>query len=695
MVALVHSERFIGGSANYTPSVAPTPGNLLVLSCATRNSGLGPSSITGWTILSPGVQTTDVGPSFARDHAMFYRVAQSGDATFFWTGSNTIFSYAEFSGVGALLSSVGDRVLWGVSNDSVCGGDITTSQAALIVGGEASNAGDTAVWGVDPTSPNIELDDLAGLGAGPAFWMAYRVESAAGTYAVNGTVASGSTGGPPSHVGITAAFAIDQAPVADFGWDASGFSVNFIDTSTNNPTSWSWTFGDGSTSTSQDPIHVYGSPGSYSVTLTVSNAHGSDSVTKTVTVTVTVETPDGAGKATVEIYVHDPEGFKWDEATWDDAEWAASGWQDVTPQSIDVLIRWGVADASLGILSVPDADSWAINFLDPGRKLDPANIESPFYGDLAPFLPVRVNLDGYTVRTGIAEAIGHDWVAPRLDETGDVIPGTGLDGGYMRVTNNIARMANATVPHDTELSNTLVARAVDALAACGLSDITVLPLASDPALVAWTDTGTDQTAWDWLKESCQQVLYQPYIDRHNQLGFREYLAPLIRVTELTDADMTALASIVNYQSNYSVVTAGAETRALTPTPIYGKRTFKRDTTPDDATWAQAVLDDRSLTSLRWIPGETYTTTPLRSHELADVRAVEVITLRNDSTDPPVLADVIVLGGQIRISARSMDTAQWWFTYEAAQTAELPLAVDGSDPVEYITTEGGVDFLYAD
>ena len=52
-------------------------------------------------------------------------------------------------------------------------------------------------------------------------------------------------------------------------------SVQFTDTSTNNPVSWSWNFGDtasgqANTSTLQNPTHTYAASGNYTVTLTVS-----------------------------------------------------------------------------------------------------------------------------------------------------------------------------------------------------------------------------------------------------------------------------------------------------------------------------------------------------------------------------------------------------------------------------------------
>lgn len=85
-------------------------------------------------------------------------------------------------------------------------------------------------------------------------------------------------------------------PVANFtGSPLSGtqpLTVDFIDTSTNSPTSWLWDFGDGiGTSTLQNPSYTYNVEGSYTVSLTASNIGGSTTETKISYITVTLPAP--------------------------------------------------------------------------------------------------------------------------------------------------------------------------------------------------------------------------------------------------------------------------------------------------------------------------------------------------------------------------------------------------------------------
>ncbi|MEQ8522329.1 MAG: PKD domain-containing protein [Vicingaceae bacterium] len=78
----------------------------------------------------------------------------------------------------------------------------------------------------------------------------------------------------------------------DYAWPRAAFTaltgfdpqINFVDMSTNDPSTWYWTFGDGDTSSAQNPSHDYLENGTYQVCLAVSNAYGSDTVCDSVEV---------------------------------------------------------------------------------------------------------------------------------------------------------------------------------------------------------------------------------------------------------------------------------------------------------------------------------------------------------------------------------------------------------------------------
>src|ERR1051325_9805808 len=103
-----------------------------------------------------------------------------------------------------------------------------------------------------------------------------------GNYTVTLTVSNSSGSNSASEV---VAIAAGGGPVAKFAFQANGNTVNFVDQSTGNPTSWLWNFGDNTTSTQQNPIHTYAAAGNYTVTLTVSNASGSNSTSQIVSLT--------------------------------------------------------------------------------------------------------------------------------------------------------------------------------------------------------------------------------------------------------------------------------------------------------------------------------------------------------------------------------------------------------------------------
>ena len=80
---------------------------------------------------------------------------------------------------------------------------------------------------------------------------------------------------------------ISTMPCVNFGFDLQNLcsgTVDFTDSTTNNPTSWSWDFGDGNNSTAQNPTHTYAAAGTYQVTLIATNSTGTDSTTRTITI---------------------------------------------------------------------------------------------------------------------------------------------------------------------------------------------------------------------------------------------------------------------------------------------------------------------------------------------------------------------------------------------------------------------------
>ena len=74
------------------------------------------------------------------------------------------------------------------------------------------------------------------------------------------------------------------APQASFNFAADELSLDFNDTSTENPEGWIWSFGDGGTSALQNPSYTYGSPGTYQVCLEASGLCGSTEICQTITV---------------------------------------------------------------------------------------------------------------------------------------------------------------------------------------------------------------------------------------------------------------------------------------------------------------------------------------------------------------------------------------------------------------------------
>ncbi len=164
-----------------------------------------------------------------------------------------------------------------------------------------------------------------------------------------------------------------------------------------------------------------------------------------------------------------------------------------------------------------------------------------------------------------------------------------------------------------------------------------------------------------------------------------------------------LGTLVSTSGLYSVVQAlqtvgdgGAVIeRRLTPTPRYGSVTYARtDATPDAADWAAAVLADRSLQTVQWIPGSIYPLTADDVEYLATLQVMERFGVDFIEAEPPVDITGIIVGGEFRVVSKKQSEAVWSFEIELAQTADSPLYTD-TDPAEFLLNEAGDGYLYPD
>ncbi|AGB02186.1 PKD domain-containing protein [Methanoregula formicica] len=152
-------------------------------------------------------------------------------------------------------------------------------------------------------------------------------------------------------------------------------TVQFVDQSTNMPTSWAWDFGDGATSTEQMPTHVYMKEGTYTVTLTVKNNFGSDTAIKQDLITVgggaavdfvADKTTVGVGRVVsfTDLSTSNPTNWVWDfgDGTTGtgpnpDHVYRATGVYDVTlTASNPYLTNTRTKNQYITVLSIPRAD---------------------------------------------------------------------------------------------------------------------------------------------------------------------------------------------------------------------------------------------------------------------------------------------------------------------------------------------------
>jgi PKD repeat protein len=125
-----------------------------------------------------------------------------------------------------------------------------------------------------------------------------------GEYLVNLTIA-GDSGDCSSSVEMMIKVGYDSIPEGCQAWffyyptDVPN-SLQFIDESWGDPTSWAWDFGDGNTSDEQNPLHIYDDLGEYLVTLTIS----SDTCTSTYEEIVWVDSIVGPGDCEAQFFYY-------------------------------------------------------------------------------------------------------------------------------------------------------------------------------------------------------------------------------------------------------------------------------------------------------------------------------------------------------------------------------------------------------
>ena len=175
----------------------------------------------------------------------------------------------------------------------------TGSYTVCLIASNGSGAGNQACQNVSVTAPtpvpvsdftfvvnNLTVDFTDASSNSPTGWLwdfgdgnngttqnPQHVYTTAGTYPVCLMASNGSGNGNVACQNVTTT-AVPTVPISNFTFTRNGLTLDFSDTSTQNPTSWAWDFGDGNTSTVQNPQNVYAAAGLYTVCLTATNNVG-------------------------------------------------------------------------------------------------------------------------------------------------------------------------------------------------------------------------------------------------------------------------------------------------------------------------------------------------------------------------------------------------------------------------------------
>lgn len=593
----------------------PTPGNVLI-AWSTQREQDALNAPNGFEPHPDGMVSAG-----ADSGKMWLRVVEAGDSatlTGFQPGSMTYVS--EWSGV--------DSYEWGPATDDDSSGPlellgIDAAGSGIVLGGFVWRTDtDFAAETVDPTGDTVELNDHktgTGFVYHPLNWVAYTEAPSAGTYDV--------TGDPQPSFGVGMFYGA-EALILYAGGDLP------------------------------EPPPV--DPGDYE--------------------------PPEPGHAILEIYVHDEDATRWGTATWSadltptgtEGIWSGAGWQDVTPEGLRAHVIWGTSRPERGILAEQEAQSWYVETYDPERRLDPGNVDSPFYPQLVSGVPIRIShaTSGLVIRTGVIDRIRYAYKAPEYN-------------GKISASSTIAILHRAEVPDGSVLGDTLRERIQDAVTASGIA-IGGIPITgfddSYPDIPISTRPDTEPVSvWEVIRKAGEETLWLLYEDNAGTLQARPYTNPVDRGREITYANLEDLEAESSEDGVYSLVRvtnadgSAVIERVAAPLPRYGRRPYVRqDRTIDPEGWADALLADRAWPGITWTPGVIWC---WDATEVAYFAGLEIME-RVGILVPGVLnTSGKLLGMELWVEARTETRSRWLF---------LPkLATDGS------TAPGGADLLIAD
>jgi hypothetical protein len=397
------------------------------------------------------------------------------------------------------------------------------------------------------------------------------------------------------------------------------------------------------------------------------------------------------GQAIVEIYVDDPDGYRWDVAQWDEATWAEAAWVSITEWCIFADVTWGADRPDAGILADQVAGNWVIETHDPDRVLDPANDESPFYPHLVPELPIRINHNSRTVRTGQVSIITYSHER---------------EGGRISASDAVSRTSRADVPPGTALGDTFLERVADAINGAGIDLWVAFPageLMDRP--LASADIDARRSVWQRISEAARELLAVPWVDRDGHIRVTEWDEDTDRGLVIGSGQMVDLTPWVSHDGLYSVVRAldsdevTIAEAAAAPLPPYGERVYERtEPTIDAVDWVTRVLADRQGAVLRYRPGTIRAWTAAQNDALVDMELMDIITLSYPETDPPIEVRARVLGARVRVTDRTKRypavLTRWEWTLLTTLVPSVPLIADGEADLTYLVSdEDGTTYLY--